>query len=179
MRKWTHYLGTYLLLTLGSVCMPNSGLHAETAPPSMGMDTLGNVVAVWGTDACNAIYAARYNTLTQVWSTPTIISSPGGVYDPMLAMDSAGNAVAVWKSDSGNYTNVSAATVTAGSTVWTSPVVISALDADVYNLDYRIKMNNTNKVMVMWKNSRCDIFSATLTIGGSWSAPQKLFTNPS
>lgn len=81
------------------VSMPPASFNGESVPPSIGVDSKGNAIAVWVSleAAGNVIEASRFDVNTQQWSIPQQIGQSNSE-SPQVAVTLDGKAIAVWRS---------------------------------------------------------------------------------
>ncbi len=139
--------------------------------PKVGMDALGNAVAVWleSTSSGSAIKSA-YLPMGGSWSTPVRLSAAGTTAAaPALAVNSLGGAVAAWQSTDGKILVAERSTL--GS--WGAPATIAP--AAFRQGAPHVALSSTGSAAVIWSRAG-STFAATQRSLGSWSAPTALST---
>jgi hypothetical protein len=119
----------------------------ETGLPTVGIDDVGNAVAVWirqmgfleeasesnkilQPDVTFQVVASSFNYATQTWGPVVIIATGVLGVDPIdilsgnVVVDPFGNATAVWSQDKNGITGVYASRLSLGGT-WSAPELIS------------------------------------------------------
>jgi hypothetical protein len=160
--------------------VPWAAFVASPAAPGLAMNDNGNAVAIWalGSDPfTDAIHAATYEPLTDLWTTVSLDSDPGNVSAfraPEAAIDDNGNAVVVWnreyESGADTINEIASAYFTYGFG-W-GPTVI--LDSDIVNrfLGPYVVIDHLGTATAVWsKTNTGEVFSSRLPLGGTWSAP--------
>ena len=91
-------------------------------PINIQMDSLGNIILVWG-DSYNGIIMSSIKPVLGSWTSATAISSLSEYCsEPTLTLDPAGNATAVWL----NYSQgIQTSTLPVGTTTWSAVTTIS------------------------------------------------------
>lgn len=152
------------------VTIATVGLQSEV--PSIGIADSGNAVAVFGNGGSpDIIFASTFSGGT--WSTPVAISNPlftSG--EPHVVVDPAGNATAIWRTTNGTNFILDAATLAAGSTTWTSPVTVSSTSESTFQGSPFAIVDPKGTVTAAWTVLGTGALkTATLPLGGSWTAP--------
>lgn len=108
------------------------------------------------------------------WSFPPIdiVLAPGNFNDPDIAVDGAGNAIAIWVQVDGLNQDVRTSILPRGGT-WSTPVVITTCPILFHET---IAVTPSGNAIALWVcqsggGTINNVQAATLTIGGTWSAP--------
>lgn len=187
-RNGTFYEMTNFLPSGGTwgtpVQLDNYGSYGlSEATPRVAIDPSGNAVAVWltGSSSINfAIRAATYDAGTNLWTTVTLDPLAGFLIEfgnlPKTAISNNGNAIAVWTSRVGSVSQVRSSSFTPG-VGWGASVII-AQSSDGLN-EPNIVMDHLGNTTVVWDEILAgvtQVYSSTLPLGGTWSAPTLIST---
>lgn len=150
--------------------------------PRVGIDENGNAVAVWTrtNGTTNQVVSSTFNFATGTWGPILVIASVdtslGSIGVPYVVVDRAGNATAVWEETLNGITQVYGSTLTAGTAVWTFPVVISTIGI---NNDFwedlaqnPIGVDPNGNVIVVYRDADNALFSVAYFIGFGWQTPE-------
>lgn len=146
-----------------------AGAGAISAP-SLGIDSTGNVIAVWAESGTAVIGGGilPYNstwTLAPVFTTPIV-----SVQNPRVAVNPSGDAVAVWVGNTGTQMIQGARLTPFGNTTWslTADLSTPGQSAD----QPQVAFGASDKVVAVWVNLSTGglIESAHMTFSaGTWS----------
>ena len=103
------------------VILPNSS-STFPDPICIEMDSLGNIIVVWG-DSYNGLIMSSIKPVLGDWTNSAVIS-PLSEYstEPVLTIDPSGNATALWL----NYAEgLQSTTLPVGTTTWPAPTNVS------------------------------------------------------
>lgn len=126
--------------------------------PQVGIDNVGNAIAIWVNTSNNQIFTSRYSVASNTWSAPLLLSIAGGVNAaPQIGVDPAGNALAVWVLTSTQQIVGSSFNITTLS--WSSPVVLA--NTGSFPL---VAVDNLNHAIVMWNNPQFGIVAEKVRI---------------
>lgn len=92
--------------------------------PDVGIDALGNAIAVWGGNGTSDIKASRYNGVS--WSAGQTISTIGNNSPPIISVDSTGAAIAAWRESTNNVVYA-----VFNGISWSSPINAGAVASDI------------------------------------------------
>jgi hypothetical protein len=142
----------------------------------VSVDFAGNTTALWRRyGGGKLIYESAVRQTGGSWSTPSrFFGAPEDAYGLQIAVDPVGNETAVWGRRAGRSWVVQGATRSvAGS--WSAPVTLSAAGAG----SALVAAGPDGNVTAVWLLERDEgwrsvVQSATLSAGGSWSAPVTL-----
>jgi hypothetical protein len=157
---------------LPAVTISTTGVNSL---PQVAVNPAGNAIAVWrSTPTPASIQAAVYNHTTGMWSSPTIISTPGqNTTSPQVAINASGNGVAVWLE--GVFV-VKAALYNAATSTWSSIFTISApgLNGEAP----QVEIDSSGNAVAIWSVSNLPgLQSSTYSsLTNSWSEPVTLFS---
>jgi hypothetical protein len=151
----------------------SSGIH-----PQILVSADGTIDAIW--TSSNDIYYAR-RVADGNWSTPMGISGnyPIDDHNPVMTVAADGSVYVLWT----NYTNNVRSVYYAGSSPsgeWSAPLLISMGYSS--NWYPKIALDSTGKLHVVWialvNGVGKQILYSQRDIGGTWSAPTALYTDP-
>ncbi|MCE5293641.1 MAG: hypothetical protein LLF94_03380 [Chlamydiales bacterium] len=172
------FLGLWLAVLICGYVIPSELYAKHIGFPHVKMDATGNKISVWeALDAkeTRVIQASTLSAVDSVWSESVTISLPTlNPTRPQLAVNEQGDAVVVWTAvneEKGICCLYAVMKPYNGS--WTSPHMLSTNDEDVAH-EYHIELNSTGNILVIWnahKNGQDCVFSASSTMGSSWSTP--------
>jgi hypothetical protein len=134
--------------------------------PSVAMAPDGRAVAVWqGGPSTSPNIQAAIRRAGGNWSAPVVISTLPG--RPLIGMDGAGNAIAVWGGGSTLSTPVATASLSAGSTSWSSTTILAAHGGGI-----DLATSFVGGALVGWKTPSPGLVqAATGTTLGGFGAP--------
>lgn len=119
---------------------------AQGAFPQVGIDNVGNAIAIWVNTSNNQIYTSRYSVAANVWSPPLLLSIAGGVNSaPQIGVDPAGNALAVWVLTSTQQ--IVASSFNIKTLTWSTPVVLANTGSFPF-----VSVDNLGQAIVIWNN---------------------------
>ena len=150
-------------------------------PPEVAINANGNVVATWYSRANTGnfiISAATYDPLTSLWTTVILDSNPDTSSQPITGIDDKGNAVAVWVRQVGPNPQIVASSFTIG-TGWGTPVVLDQGNFDIFVDNPYVVMDHFGTATAVWNSNKTgtdQVFSSTLPLGETWSAPTQIST---
>ncbi|MCE2983912.1 MAG: hypothetical protein LW832_10160 [Parachlamydia sp.] len=138
--------------------------------PQVGIASNGGVYAIWLNQPTGTILTAQFNGFE--WTTPEVISTGIGNYNPRIAVSPEGVAVALWID--GNHVVQSSTFSAAG---WSEPKQVDS-STSATEADLAIAANGN--AMALWVESDNQIQSATQTPGGNWDSviPVGTFSAP-
>ena len=132
--------------------------------PAFGVRN-GNIYACWMEGSSRALYFSEKSGGS--WKNPKMIVNRG--YYPDMEIDNSGNIHIVYSNKAGNFSYISRM-----SGVWQSSKVLSNGDAP---LQFGDLYYNNGVLGVAWKqrsNGKHEIYTATKTPGGQWTAAKKV-----
>jgi hypothetical protein len=144
---------------------------AGAGQPKVGMDAVGNAVAVWleSTSSGSVVKSANL-PIAGSWSKPVRLSPAGTTAaEPALAVNSLGQAIAAWQTADGKI--LAAQRSQLGS--WGAPVTLAP--AAFQQGSPHVALNSTGVAGVIWSRAGTTL-AATRGLLGSWSAPTALST---
>jgi hypothetical protein len=143
----------------------------------LGIDAQGNAIAIWQEETDNTGLNSRVKSAQLAfngsgWTNQTVLTTKsfGEIH---LAVNQSGEAVATWTT-AATKGSLSSATLTAGSTTWSSPEVIAPI-FDVSTSDLAI--DPQGYAIAVFKNAKGLIQYATKQIGSSWVVNKALSTS--
>jgi hypothetical protein len=186
---WFLLLTVAGLLLAGLVASPASAAPAWSRPvnvsgvmsigeesPLVSVDSAGSAAAVWRRyRGGKLIYESAVRQAGGPWSTPSrFFGGLEDAYELQIAVDPLGNQTAIWVRRVGRSWVVQSATRSAGG-IWSAPVTLSAAGAG----SPLVAAGPEGNVTVVWLLEREEgwhsvVQSATVSAGGSWSAPVTL-----
>ncbi len=169
-----------------------SDVNSPSINAQIAVDENGNAVALWYTySLTNAVYS---NVAVQSaslpfngsWTSSVNVSSPG-IYNPakliaQIAFDGSGDAIALWNTSfDGSTFNIQSSILPQGTTQWTMPVDIVAMNLYAYDLNLDVNAKEDAVVTYMYfdpLSTSIFIQSTQLDINANtpnrWSTPQNL-----
>lgn len=148
-------------------------LAATGRTPSVGVDSAGNVIALWNA-VDDGIEAAVYDRAASSWDRTPPISSSGGVFG--LSVSAGGDAVAVWRQPEAAVLRVYSSRFTRGSGTWSSAVPLAPPDDSTAPPD--VGLDDQGNAIAVWSTGASGssaVHAARYAVdGGLWSAPLKL-----
>lgn len=138
-------------------------LSATTSSnPQIVMDSDSTATAIWLENGM--VYTAA-RTWAGNWSTPEVLSG-AGASDCTIAINTTGNIVATWLE--GGFVQ---AKIKPTASAWpVSADVISGSGAQ----EPDVSIGGNNNIVAVWVGSDLAVYSANITIGGSWSMPEQV-----
>ncbi len=147
------------------VTVSNPGTDASN--PQIGIDELGNAVAIW-VDSDNIIASSL--PFGGSWSVPVQISPEGlDSTNPVLAMSANGQAFALWQTVIGPHTVIEGSTLTFGAD-WSFFGQLSASSMSSTNPTVAADANG-DAVAAWLQGSNPDVITATFIHDIGWSTP--------
>ena len=153
------------------------GSHGYSAGvPSIAVDIIGNVMAVWDGRSTSAsyntdIWSRRY-TSTTGWEASSSIESTIYVEEaPQVTFDGAGNAVAVWRQNTPDVGSIQGSLYTLGGDWGVLQAVESRSHFDFPADNPQIASDGNGNVIAVWQQYGYvanDIWSNTYTMGSGW-----------
>lgn len=142
--------------------------------PAIAVDGQGNVHVAWDDSGANReILYVMKPAGSAAWTAPMNISNSAGASRLVaLATDAAGAVHAVWNDDTPGNAEIYYALRPAGSTSWTTPVVIAATAGTSWSP--AIALDIAGAIHVAWHDFTpgvTEIYYATKPPGGAWSSP--------
>lgn len=154
----------------------SGGIRIGEDSPLVRVDSAGNATALWQQyRGGKSFYASAVRQVGGTWSTPSpFFSDLEDASGLQLAVDTLGNETTVWGRHVGRSWAVQSATRAVGGT-WSAPVTLSAAGAG----SAIVAAGPEGNVTAVWllereEGWRSVVQSATLSAGGSWSAPVTL-----
>jgi LPXTG-motif cell wall-anchored protein len=139
----------------------------------------GDVVAVWSALYGTSVSAAVSSDDGATWSDPITISAPGleaggpAGLSLDLAVGPEGTLVAVWSARTAGFRVVQTASTTDG-TSWSTPVTLSAADADGDDPRVGVAADGTLHAIWVRRTDSGSVVQTSASRGGPWSAPVDL-----
>jgi hypothetical protein len=167
------------------VTIGNDVMFGPPAAPKIAVTTDGKAIAVWRSNADNAIH---YNIFNSNWSTDQVIAGSTNGFFPQIGVDSSRNAVAIWQvggTPSGSYlygTGIMAATFSFNTNVWSSSSLIGDTSPNSFLIQPVLAVNHAGQAIALW------VYGDTMMLGtapyyrvqsnfysnGSWAAEEDL-----
>jgi len=174
----------------GSAWGPVSQLSTSGSDyPQVGVNN-NIAIAVWHTaDSGTTIVVSATATVGGTWNmAQTLSPEPFNHAYPAVAVDKNGNAQVIWYQysllDVVNYNNVTvlASSLSAGSSVWTTPIALSSPgNYNPANLIARVGFDGNGNAMAFWSNvytnNRFNLETAILPLGGTWQQSSQLIAD--
>jgi hypothetical protein len=169
---------------------PLGSLYLEgNREPKIRFDAQGNGIAVWVHWANDSLVGAGYNVIQSSsyalgsgWSSPVNLSPKGvervSTYD--VAVNAAGDMVVVWNLPDAttNQVNLQSIRKSAGSTVWSAPVILTTNPSGLVGRDRKVVIDDAGRATVVWSSDTYGLYVAQSTGTGDWSYPQLLSNDP-
>ncbi|MBA3807915.1 MAG: PKD domain-containing protein [Solirubrobacterales bacterium] len=151
----------------------------DAASPHIGVDPLGNAIAVWERfDGTNFIVQGAVRPAgSGIWQPPVNLSVAGkDARRARVALDPQGNAVAVWTRSNGANTISQSSVRTAATGAWQEPVDLSVAGGDAG--ESRVSVDPHGNAIAVWRryNGTIDVVQGAVRSAGSgaWQAPVDL-----
>jgi hypothetical protein len=149
--------------------------------PKVAVDLQGDAVVVWTSNngGNRIVEATRKQGPSGIWQTPVALSSPTeGASEPEVAIDSQGDAVAIWQSSAGANEIIDAASMSAGSGVWQSPIPVSISATSLIGEFPQIAMDPQGDAVAVWDQSNGSDYIVEAAVrspaSGAWQVPTPL-----
>lgn len=154
---------------------PGEVLWPLQTPVDIGLDDVGNAVAIWA--ATEQVLRTASRPAGGEWSDPEDLFT-NGARGPQLAMNAAGDAVAVWNGFNGEKFVTWTAVRPAGGE-WSDPEDLS-VTGELDSFDPQVAIDAAGTAIVVWERlitAGNDVVRASVrTAEGNWSASRDIST---
>ena len=119
--------------------------------PSLSIDSLGNIFAVWfWYDGVSFIIQTSRKPVGADWSAVTNLSVSGAdSFDPQIAVDPSGNAVCIWVNSDGTNYRVQEASFSISTLQWSEAFSLSLTQYDAR--DMQIALTSNGLAVAVWQ----------------------------
>jgi hypothetical protein len=139
----------------------------------VGVDDIGNAIAVWSYNVQDNVFTNRYDAVGGGWGTQALLG-PGSASNqasPKIGVDSNGNAMAVWRVAAG--TDVSSRRYTVSGGWGTTTPIEEAPGVAIFPY---VGVDDLGSAVAVWRQTETDAPSvrrvlASRFANGAWAAP--------
>lgn len=163
-----------------SVLLKITSTKNQIGPVKIGVDQLGNAVAVWEeNDGSSSVVKASLLPFDGIWSIPIEISAHSNhanqfvqiSMNPEIAMAPSGYAVVIWQKNDDDSQSIIQSTALQFGEDWSSPIDISQ---SLFGPFHHISIDSSGNAVAIWIDSNQEKTMtqvATLPHKGKWSIP--------
>lgn len=151
-----------------------SATGIDSHHPQIGVDSAGNAVAIWNTQA--GVVQAATLPFGGSWSAPTDVFAAGDGEAPEIAVNSAGDAVALWQLFGITDVTLQSATLPFGG-AWSVAIDVPVLPGSTTVQSQKIGIDADGNAVAVWEQfngSTSNVQASTLPFGGVWATPTVL-----
>lgn len=151
----------------------------RVSSPRIAVDPAGNVFAIWRYRvAVSSAWANRYTAGSGWGMAQEVDVSPSGIAYPGITVDALGNALALWLEATPVGVQLWSNIYTFGSG-WGAPATIGPASSAINTLTFGMNAAGQTVALTSESDTSEDHVVARLgTLGGSWSAPVQLDSDP-